>query len=217
MSRKRLVIVEDHTIVRDGLRALLAADGDLEIVGEAGDGQECVRRLNGWKPDLVLVDLSMPGITGIDVIREIKKRTPGVRIVVLTVHENEEYILESLEAGANGYVPKTSTYQELLAAMHHVLRGHTYLSPSVQEKVVAAYLDRRGVNGARSNWDGVTHRERQTLKLVAEGHTNRDIAAYLNLSVKTVETHRSSLMRKLNLHKVSALTVFAMDKGLVAR
>ena len=217
MSAKRLAIVDDHTLVREGVRALLASDPELQVVGEAHDGQEIVRRIHEWKPDLVVIDLSMPGITGMDAIREIRKRAPTVRIVVLTVHDNEEYVLESLEAGANAYVLKTATHEELLAAIKEVLRGHTHLSPSVQKKVVAAYLDRRGINGERSSWESITHRERQILKLVAEGHTNKEMAGYLCLSVKTVETHRSSLMKKLNLHKVSMLTAFAIEKGLLAR
>jgi DNA-binding NarL/FixJ family response regulator len=215
MSAKKVVIVEDHTLVREGLRALLEADSELELVGEASDGQEVVRRIHEWKPDLVLIDLSMPGITGIDAIREVKRRAPEVRFVVLTVHDNEEYVLDSLEAGANGYVLKTATHQELLAAVHDVLRGHTHLCPSVQQKVVAAYLDRTRTSRQRSSWESVTPRERQILKLVAEGHTNKEMASYLCLSVKTIETHRSSLMKKLNLHKVSMLTAFAIEKHLV--
>lgn len=215
MSAKRVVIVEDQTIVRKGLVALLAPDSELEVVGEADDGQDAVRRIQQWKPDLVLVDLMMPGITGMDAIREMRRRAPNVRIVVLTIHDNEDYVLESLAAGANAYVLKTSTHEELLEAIRQVLRGHTHLSPSVQKKVVAAYLDRRGVESGAGAWHQVTPRERQILKLVAEGHTNKEIAQYLCLSVKTVETHRSSLMRKLDLHKVSALTAFAIDKGLI--
>jgi two-component system, NarL family, response regulator NreC len=215
MSAKRVAIVEDHTIVRKGVMALLASDPDLEVVGEADDGQEAIRGIARWKPDLILVDLLMPGISGIDTIREIRRRFPEVRIVVLTVHDHEEWVLDSLAAGANAFVLKTATREELLGAIHDVLRGHTYLSPSVQRKVVAAYLSRRGKESTNVSWNQVTQRERQILKLVAEGHTNKEIAKYLCLSVKTVETHRSSLMRKLNLHKVSALTAFAINKGLI--
>ena len=215
MSAKRVVIVDDHTIVRNSLAALLSSDPDLDVVGQAGDGKEAVRQIGAWKPDLILVDLSMPGMSGVDVIREIRKRLPAVRIVVLTVYDQEEYVRESLTAGANAYVLKTAPQEELLAAIRDVLRGRTHLSPTVQEKVLAAYLDRRGSGSTTSTWDQVTHRERQILKLVAEGHSNREIAAYLCLSVKTVETHRSSLMRKLNIHKVQALTAFAIEHGVV--
>ncbi|HSA80696.1 MAG TPA: response regulator transcription factor [Geminicoccaceae bacterium] len=215
MSAKRVVIVDDHTILRNSLAALLGSEADLEVVGQTGDGKEAVRQIGTWKPDLVLVDLSMPGMSGMDVIGEIRKRLPAVRIVVLTVHDQEDYVRASLAAGANGYVLKTAPQEELLAAVRDVLRGHTHLSPAVQDKVLAGYLDRPGRGSRKSPWNQVTHRERQILKLVAEGRTNREVAEYLCLSVKTVETHRSSLMRKLNLHKVQALTAFAIENGVV--
>jgi DNA-binding NarL/FixJ family response regulator len=223
MSAKRVVIVDDHAIVRHSLAVLLDSDPELEVVGQAGDGKEAVRGICQLKPDFVLVDLSMPGISGMDLICEIRKRLPAVRIVVLTVHDDEEYVHESLAAGANAYVLKTAPHEELLAAIRDVLRGHTHLCAKVQEVVLAGYLDRRGAGyldrrgrvSTHSKWSDVTLRERQILKLVAEGRTNREIAEYLCLSVKTVETHRSSLMRKLNLHKVAALTAFAIEKGVI--
>jgi DNA-binding NarL/FixJ family response regulator len=215
MSAKRIVIVDDHAVVRHSLSVLLDFDPELEVVGQAGDGKEAVRGICQWKPDLVLVDLSMPGITGVDLICEIRKRCPAVRIVVLTVHDDEDYVRESLAAGANGYVLKTEPHHELLAAIREVLCGRTHLCAKAQEVVLAGYLDRRGGVSTRSKWSEVTLRERQVLKLVAEGNTNREIAAYLCLSVKTVETHRSSMMRKLNLHKVAALTAFAIENGVV--
>jgi DNA-binding NarL/FixJ family response regulator len=215
-EKRKILIVEDHTLLRAGLRALLSQDPEIEIAGESEDGREAVRAIGTVNPDLVLMDLSMPRTNGIDAIREIKRRYPGVRILVLTVHKADEYIHESLKAGADGYILKDATHDELRTAIHTVLRGKTYLSPDISGQVISGYL---GGNGTRfsSAWDSVTHRERQVLKLVAEGHSNKDIAEYLCLSVKTVEKHRANLMKKLDLHNASTLTAFAIDRGLVTR
>jgi two-component system response regulator NreC len=214
-EKRKILIVEDHTLLRVGLRALLSQDPEIEIAGESEDGREAVRAIGTINPDLVLMDLSMPRTNGIDAIREIKRRYPGVRVLVLTVHKADEYIHESLKAGADGYVLKDATHDELRTAIHTVLRGKTYLSPDISGKIISGYLG--GGNGARfsSAWDSVTHRERQVLKLVAEGNSNKNVAEYLCLSVKTVEKHRSNLMRKLDLHSASTLTAFAIDRGLV--
>lgn len=215
-DKRKILIVEDHTLLRVGLRALLSQDPDLEIAGESEDGREAVRAIGSVNPDLVLMDLTMPRTNGIDAIREIKRRYPGVRVLVLTVHKADEYIHESLKAGADGYVLKDATHDELRTAVQTVLRGKTYLSPDISGKVITGYLG--GGNGTRfsSAWDSVTHRERQVLKLVAEGHSNKHIAEYLCLSVKTVEKHRANLMKKLDLHSASTLTAFAIDRGLVS-
>jgi DNA-binding NarL/FixJ family response regulator len=214
-EKHKILIVEDHTLLRVGLRALLSQDPEIEIAGESEDGREAVRAIGTINPDLVLMDLSMPRTNGIDAIREIKRRYPGVRVLVLTVHKADEYIHESLKAGADGYILKDATHEELRTAIHTVLRGKTYLSPDISGKVITGYLG--GGNGTRfsSAWDSVTHRERQVLKLVAEGHSNKHIAEYLCLSVKTVEKHRANLMKKLDLHNASTLTAFAIDRGLV--
>ena len=214
-EKRKILIVEDHTLLRVGLRALLSQDPEIEIAGESEDGREAVRAIGTINPDLVLMDLSMPRTNGIDAIREIKRRYPGVRVLVLTVHKADEYIHESLKAGADGYILKDATHEELRTAIHTVLRGKTYLSPDISGKVITGYLG--GGNGTRfsSAWDSVTHRERQVLKLVAEGHSNKHIAEYLCLSVKTVEKHRANLMKKLDLHNASTLTAFAIDRGLV--
>ena len=216
-EKKRVVIAEDHAIIRNGLRALLHATPGFEVVAEAQDGREAIRLAGELAPDLVLTDLSMPGMSGLDVIREIRKRYPDIKIIALTVHKTEEYILASLEAGANGYVVKDANQEELLAAVSSVLAGNTYLSPQVTDKVVSAFLAGRSHAQPCTPWAMLTERERQVLKLVAEGHTNKEIAGYLFISVKTVEKHRASLMRKLNLHNAPALTAFAMEKGLITR
>jgi DNA-binding NarL/FixJ family response regulator len=214
-GKKRIVIAEDHTILREGLRALLASQADLEVVGEAGDGREAIRCVEKLSPDLVLLDLSMPRMRGLEAIGEIKRCSPGTRVLTLTVHDAEEYILESLRAGADGYVLKDATREELLIALRSVLGGKSYLSPSVSAKVIDGYLAGKKSLKPESSWETLTSREREILKLIAEGGRNRQIAHDLCISVKTVEKHRANLMEKLDLHDVSSLTAYAIRKGLV--
>jgi two-component system, NarL family, response regulator NreC len=211
----RLVLAEDHTILREGLRAIFSSDGNFEIVGEAADGREAVRMVDDIVPDLLLMDLSMPRMNGMEAIREIRKRHPGLRIVVLTVHKTEEYVLAALQAGADGYVLKDATHQELLMAVHSVLAGKSYLSPSISEKVIEGYLDSKKKVKSQSSWDTLTQREREILKLIAEGYKNKDIARELFISLKTVEKHRGNLMKKLDLHNIAEMTAFAAKKGLI--
>jgi len=216
-TRYRIILAEDHTILREGLRSLLASSQDLEIVGEAEDGREAVQLAEELKPDLILTDLSMPRMNGMEAIKEIKARSPDTKILVLTVHKNEEYILATLQAGANGYLLKESTHAELLIAVHHVLKGSRYISPGIADKVLEGYLQGRKTLKNRTSYDTLTKREREVLKLIAEGYTNKSIADQLCISIKTVEKHRTNLMEKLNLHNVQALIIFAIEKGLVSR
>ena len=213
----RIVIAEDHTILRDGLKALLSSAPDFEIVGEAEDGRDAIRCVERLIPDLVLMDLSMPRMGGMDAIREVKKRYPETKIIALTVHKEEEYVLTTLQAGADGYVLKDATHAELLMAIKNVLMGKPYLSPGVSEKVIEGYLDGKKTVKDKSAWQTLTEREREILKLIAEGYKNKEVADYLCISLKTVEKHRANLMKKLDLHNTAALTAFAMKKGLVAR
>lgn len=216
-EKKQIVIAEDYTILREGLRALLSSASDLEVIGEAEDGRSAVRCVSDLEPDLVLMDLSMPKMSGIDAIREIKKSFPQTKVIALTVHEKEEYILASLQAGADGYVLKDATRAELMTAIRTVLDGKRFLSPGVSEKVIEGYLEGKRAGEPKSIWETITPREREILKLVAEGYKNKEIADQLCISVKTVDKHRTNLMRKLDLHTVSALTAFAIEKGLVAK
>jgi two-component system response regulator NreC len=216
-EKKQIVIAEDYTILREGLRALLSSASDLEVIGEAEDGRSAVRCVSDLEPDLVLMDLSMPKMSGIDAIREIKKSFPHTKVIALTVHEKEEYILASLQAGADGYVLKDATRAELMTAIRTVLDGKRFLSPGVSEKVIEGYLEGKRAGEPKSIWETITPREREILKLVAEGYKNKEIADQLCISVKTVDKHRTNLMRKLDLHTVSALTAFAIEKGLVAK
>ena len=218
MSQKvRIVIAEDHTILREGLKLLLSSSSDFEIIGEAEDGQEAIRCVEKFKPDLILMDLSMPRMNGMDAIKEIKKRFSETKILVLTVHKTEEYILATLKAGADGYVLKDATHAELMIAVKNVLSGKHYISPGISEKVIEGYLEGRKTLKTRTSWETLTQREREILKLIAEGYKNKEIADYLCISPKTVEKHRANLMEKLDLHNVQALTTFAIEKGLVSR
>jgi DNA-binding NarL/FixJ family response regulator len=213
-ERHRIVIAEDHTLFRESLRAVLSSDADLEVVAEAEDGLEAIRCAEELAPDMILIDLSMPKMNGVEAIREINKRIPETRILVLTVHKTEEFILEVFQAGAGGYILKDASSVELMMAIKSVLGGKRYLSPSVSQMVIEGYLAGRN-NEPSSPWDTLTQRERVILKLIAEGHSNKEIADYLFIAVGTVEKHRSNLMKKLDLHSASALTAYATERGLI--
>jgi len=214
-TRRKIVIAEDHTILRAGLRALLSGQNGLEVIGEAGDGREAIRKVDTLQPDLLLIDLSMPKLNGIDAIREIKSQHPEIKIIVLTVHKSEEYIIAALQAGANGYMLKDASQNELLLAIDYVINGKTFLSPSISDKVVDAVLNTDKKDKPGVAFDNLTAREREILKLVAEGNTNKKIAEHLCISLKTVEKHRSNLMQKLDLRNTAALTAYAIAKKMV--
>lgn len=213
----RILIVEDHALLRAGLKALLAHEPDLEIVGEADNGRDGVRAVAALRPDLVLMDLSIPGMNGIEAIGEIRRRCEDTRVIVLTIHKTDEYIHAALQAGARGYVLKDSTHDELHTAIRTVLSGKTFLSPDVSDRVISTYLRAGSTPVSVRPWDTLTQREREILKLIAEGRSNRYIGDFLSLSVKTVEKHRSNLMRKLDLHNVASLTTYAIENGLILR
>jgi RNA polymerase sigma factor (sigma-70 family) len=216
-KKSRIVIAEDHTILREGLRSLLSSHPEFEIVGEAEDGREAIQCVEKFKPDLILTDLSMPRMNGMEAIKEIKRQSPETKILVLTVHKTEEYILATLQAGADGYLLKDSTHAELLMAVKHVLGGKRYISPGISDKVLEGYLEGKKTLRTRTTWETLTQREREILKLIAEGYKNKEIAEDLCISPKTVEKHRANLMEKLDLHSIQALTAFAIGKGLVSK
>jgi len=219
MTKKRhtILIADDHTLFREGLRSLLSTHEDLHVLGEAENGQEALRAVAERKPDLLLIDLSMPKMGGLDAIREIKRYEPETKILVLTVHETEEFVLAALNAGASGYVLKDATHQELILAIRSVLREKRYLSPDISAKVIEGYIDGRKAVKSTSSWESLTLREREILKLIAEGRKNKEIADILFLSAKTVAKHRANLMNKLDLHSASALTAYAMERGLLSK
>jgi two-component system response regulator NreC len=216
-NRVRIVLADDHTILREGLRALLSADPKFEIIAEAEDGREAVRCVEKLGPDLLLMDLSMPRMSGMDAISEIKKRFPETKIIALTVHKTEEYLLTTLQAGVDGYVLKDATHDELVMAIHNVMAGKPYLSPGISEKVIEGYLEGKEGSLSLSSWQKLSQREREVLKLIAEGYKNKEIAEELCISLKTVEKHRANLMKKLDLHNAAGLTVYAVEKGIVSR
>ena len=217
VERKKIVIAEDQKILREGLNSLLSSTADFEVVGEAEDGLDAIRCVKKYNPDLLLLDLSMPKMSGISAIKDIKDQMPETKILVLTVHESEEYILEVFKLGADGYCLKDANYSELVMAINSILSGCRYISPGISQKVLEGYLADREPLKSSSSWDGLTKREKEILKLVGEGYKNRDIAGYLCISPKTVEKHRSNIMRKLDLHTASALTAYAIEKGLVTK
>jgi len=215
-NKKRVVIAEDHTILRAGLRALLSFQNDLEVVGEAGDGREAIRVVDKHVPDLLLIDLSMPKLNGMEAIKEIRGRHPQIKIIVLTVHKSEEYIVASLDAGADAYILKDASKNELLLAIEYVMSGKVFLSPSISGKIVDVYLEHKNNNKINSLKDVLTLREKEILKLIAEGFKNKDIADHLCISSKTVEKHRSNLMQKLDLRNTAALTAYAIEERIVS-
>ncbi|MDY6903541.1 MAG: response regulator transcription factor [Thermodesulfobacteriota bacterium] len=214
--KPKVVIVDDQTILRDGLETLLTLQDEFDVVGHAADGLEAIKCAEKKDPDIMVVDLSMPRMDGISAISEIKKRVPKTRLLALTIHRDEEYILSAFEAGVDGYCLKDAHFDEVLTAIRTVLSGKSYMSPEVSEKVLEGYLEGRKTIKTTSSWDTLTQREKEVLKLIGEGHKNAEIADFLCISVKTVNKHRSNLMQKLDIHNAAALTAYAIDKGLVS-
>jgi two-component system response regulator NreC len=211
----RLLLVDDHAVVRSGLKMLLGSEGDFEIVGEASTAAEAIEMVGVTKPDVILMDIGLPDLSGIDATREIKKRFPEASIVALTIHEDEEYFFKMLEAGASGYVPKRAAPEELLTAVRAAASGEVYLYPSLAKLLVKDYLGLDHPAGEKANLDGLTEREREVLTYLADGINNEDIAASLVISPKTVERHRENIMHKLNLHSRAELVRYAIRKGII--
>ena len=216
-EKKRIVIAEDHRILREGLKSLLASKPEFEVVGEAEDGLDAISVVRESKPDLVLLDLSMPRLDGLSAMRDIKKVSPETRILALTVHADEDYVLEAFNEGADGYCLKDAGRAELLMAIESIFSGKPYFSPGIADKVLEGYLEGRQKIKSTSAWETITRREREVLKLIGEGYKNKEIADLLFISVKTVEKHRSNIMKKLDLHNAATLTAYAIEKGLVTQ
>ena len=209
----RLVLVDDHQVVRSGLRMLLASEKDIEIVGEAGTAEEVMLGIGKWKPDVILMDIGLPDRSGIDATRDLKTSFPGIAVIALTIHEDEEYFFRMLEAGAGGYVPKKAAPEELISAIRTVAKGDVYLYPSLAKYLVKDYLSQS--RDEITIKDGLTSREEEVLKLLAEGMPNDDIATKLVISPKTVARHRENIMLKLGLHSRAELVRYAIRKGII--
>ncbi|MDO3527968.1 response regulator [Ralstonia pseudosolanacearum] len=212
----RLLIAEDHHLLRCGLRSMLSALGEYDVVGEAKDGREACQLAISLAQDLVLTDLSMPGMNGIDMVATIKRRLPQIRVVVLTVYKSEEYVREALRVGVDGYVLKDASFEELVAALRAVMQGKRHLSADVYGNVVKSFVNGHEALAPKSTWETLTARERSVLQLVAEGRTNRQVGLYLNLSPKTIEKYRAHLMEKLGVGNVTGLVLAAIGLGLIA-
>jgi DNA-binding NarL/FixJ family response regulator len=215
MDPIRLLLVDDQDIVRAGLRSLLEAHEELEVVDEAGGGEEAVALATQLRPDVVLMDITMPDMDGAEATRRIKDTSPEVNVLALTIHEDEAYFFEMLNAGASGYIPKRASPADLLAAIHVAAAGEVYLHPIVAGALVQDYLRRVNAGTERESYDGLTPRQREVLTLIAEGLSNQDIGSRLGISVRTVERHRENIMDRLNLHNRTDLVKYALRKGLI--
>jgi two-component system, NarL family, response regulator NreC len=209
-----VLIADDHEVVRHGLRALLRSDPDLRVVADAADGAEAVSLTEKHRPDILILDIVMPVMNGIEVAREVTRLSPRTRTIILSMHTTESYVVDALRSGAAAYVMKDSRSTELLDAIRHVLAGRRYLSPPLSQRAIDAYLEKVETVGL-DPYDTLTSRERQTLQLAADGLTNQEIAQRLFISARTVETHRANLMKKLGLRTHTELIVFAVRRGLL--
>jgi DNA-binding NarL/FixJ family response regulator len=211
-----VLLAEDHTIVREGLVSMLEDEPDIQVVGQAGDGQTAVTLAEQLQPNIVVMDITMPILNGLEATRQIKRYCLQTQVVILTVHTTEEYIYQILQAGASGYVVKQAALGELVMAIRAAHSGQTFLSPTVSSFVVQEYIDHASSNRLETEYDLLTEREREVLQLVAEGYSTREIAERLFITVKTVESHRANLMNKLDIHNIAGLTKYAIGKGLVS-
>ncbi|HEV8357888.1 MAG TPA: response regulator transcription factor [Gemmatimonadales bacterium] len=212
-ARIRVLLVDDHPLVRAGVRRVLDAEAGLEVVGEAADGAAALRAIRELAPDVLVLDLAMPGVDGLEVLRRAKTIRPALKIVVLTMHANPEYVARAIQTGADGYLLKESAVQDLLSAIEAVVAGRAFHSPQIQAQL--AGMLRNGASGPPREIDRLTERERDVLRELAAGRSTKEIAARLGIGSRTVETHRANLMRKLDLHSVALLTQFAIRVGLV--
>lgn len=213
MRSIRLLLVDDHTLVRAGIRCLLLGLEGVEVIGEAEDGHEALRLAAQLRPDIVLLDVGLPGLNGLEVAGRLTTLDSAIRVLILSMHTSEEYVIRALRAGCAGYLLKRSAVSELEVAVRAVARGETYLSPAVSKQVVEDYVGRTG--GANDPLEALTPRQREVLQLVAEGHTSKEIAEQLGLSFKTVEAHRAQIMERLGLQDLAGLVRFAVRVGLV--
>ena len=212
----RILLADDHTVMRAGLRLLLERHQDFEVVGEAADGRQAVDIATELKPAVVVMDIAMPQLNGVEAARQIMNRDPETAIVMLSMHSDESYVLRSLKAGARAYLLKDSAEADLVSAIQAIIEGKSFFSPGVRALLKEDYIHRLAKFGADDTYELLTAREREVLQLVAEGRSNKEVAALLNLSLYTVETHRTHILQKLNLHSVPDLILYAVRKGIIS-
>lgn len=216
MKPIRVLLADDHSVVRDGLRAIVEKQPDMEVVAEAGDGRECLRLVEEVAPDVVVMDIAMPQMNGMEATRRITSEHPRVRVVILSMHQDESYVLRSLKAGASGYLLKDSLRSEVVEAIRAVVVGRSFLTRKVKELLQEDYVRRLQQRGLEDSYELLTDREREVLQLVAEGKGNKEMATLLDISVTTVETHRAHILQKLGLHSVPELILYAVRKCIIA-
>jgi two-component system, NarL family, response regulator NreC len=216
MRKIRILLADDHQLMRSGLRLLIEQQSDLSVVGEAADGREAVALAKSLRPDVAVMDITMPNLNGIEAAHQIKQSQPEIAVIVLSMHPDESYVLRALKSGAKGYLLKDSAESDLIQAVRAVAHGKSFFSPTVSKVLLDDYVRKLQRTGAEDAYDLLTPREREILQLVAEGKSNKDVANLLNLSVYTVETHRSNIMQKLHLKGVPELTLYAVRKGIIS-
>ena len=216
MGRIRILLADDHTMVRQGLRKLLEERPDWEVIAEAGDGREAVRLVEQYKPDVAIIDVAMPLLNGVEATRQITKRAPGTRVLVLSMHADEAYVTQILQAGATGYLLKDSADVDLLKAVSEAAQGRSFFSPAIARVMLDDYVRQLADRGVTDRYEALSEREREIFQLVAEAKTNKEIAALLNVSPSTVETHRAHIMEKLDLHSAAEIVLYAVRRGVIS-
>jgi DNA-binding NarL/FixJ family response regulator len=216
LSKIRVFIADDHQVLREGICLLLEKTADMEAIGQAENGGDAVARVGQLLPDIVLMDITMPGVNGLEATRQIKQMYPAIKVLILTMHDTDQYLSEMLEVGASGYVVKTATSSELISALRSVYQGDIYLYPSIARMLVGDYLQRVKSGEEKASYNGLTLREREILKYIAEDRQNREIAELLTISVRTVQAHRAHLMEKLGAHDRTELVKYAIRKGMIS-
>ena len=213
----RVCVVDDHAILRQGIEALISREENIEMVGEAANGHEAIGLVQEMKPDILILDIAMPKLNGIEVSKRIKKKFPKTKIIILSMYDNQEYIYELFSCGVSSYLMKETVASDLISAIRTVYKGDIYLSPSVSKKVINSFLSigQQDSTKKASTVDNLTSKEREILQLIAEGYSSREIAGFLDSSMKTVDTHRNNLMKKLNIHRKSELIKYAIKKGII--
>jgi two-component system response regulator NreC len=215
MNKTRIVLADDHTIMRAGLRVLLEREPDLVVVGEAGDGRQTIDLIESLSPDVLVLDIAMPNLNGIEAARQVAAKHPGTAVVILSMHSDETYVLRALKAGVRGYLLKDSADVDLIRAIRAIRAGKAFFSPAVGKTLLEDYVRQLRQRGEEDSYELLTPREREVLQLIAEGKSNKDVANLLNLSPYTVETHRSNILQKLGLHSIPDLILYAVRKGII--